>query len=167
MHVAVGTLALLLRYLTSLEAIVLASGAVAFNAYALPRVARALVSTGRGAARDCSPASRSIPLQSCYSSLRFPTAGTLWPRPGACSRWATEWPPSPAATSAVRASRGIGRNPWRAPPPSSCSAVRQLLALLVVPIDRHAASLSLVPVWMPVVATIAAAAVETIPIRLE
>jgi hypothetical protein len=38
-HVAAGTLALLLPYLTAFEATVLASVAVAFNAYALPRVA--------------------------------------------------------------------------------------------------------------------------------
>src|SRR5687768_2830273 len=41
-HVAVGTLALLLRYLSAYEAMVLAGAAVAFNAYALPRIGAGL-----------------------------------------------------------------------------------------------------------------------------
>jgi uncharacterized protein (TIGR00297 family) len=41
-HVAMGALALLLRYLTSWQATIFAAGAVAFNLYALPRLAGTL-----------------------------------------------------------------------------------------------------------------------------
>ena len=45
-HVAMGSLALLLRYLSSWEALVLAGGAVVFNLYALPRLAGRLYRPG-------------------------------------------------------------------------------------------------------------------------
>jgi len=45
-HVTMGALALLLRYLTSWQAMVLAGGAVAFNLYALPRLAGTLYRPG-------------------------------------------------------------------------------------------------------------------------
>ena len=45
-HVAVGSLALLLRYLSAWEAMILAGGAVAFNLYALPRLAGTLYRPG-------------------------------------------------------------------------------------------------------------------------
>lgn len=45
-HVAMGGLALLLRYLTAWQAMILAGGAVAFNLYALPRLAGTLYRPG-------------------------------------------------------------------------------------------------------------------------
>jgi uncharacterized protein (TIGR00297 family) len=45
-HVAMGGLALLLRYLSASEAMILAGGAIAFNLYALPRLAGTLYRPG-------------------------------------------------------------------------------------------------------------------------
>ena len=45
-HIAMGGLALLLRYLNVWEAMILAGGAVAMNLYALPRIAGTLYRPG-------------------------------------------------------------------------------------------------------------------------
>src|SRR3982751_6934757 len=45
-HVAMGALALLLRYISAWQALILAGGAVAFNLYALPRLAGTLYRPG-------------------------------------------------------------------------------------------------------------------------
>jgi uncharacterized protein (TIGR00297 family) len=166
-HVAVGFLALLLRYLTSWQAMVLAGGAVAFNLYALPRLAGTLYRPGEVRRRFLSGIVL-YPIAVLLLIVAFPDRRDI-----IAAAWGVLAFGDGMATLVGRRSSGP-RIPW-----NSEKSIAGSIAFIVfggaaasflcwwcrstiIPPPYHWFSL-----WMPLVAAIVAAAVETIPIRLD
>ena len=167
-HVAVGTLALLLRYLTGCEATVLAGAALAFNVYALPRIGGRLVSTRPRHGSDSFPASRSIRLSILLLLLAFPDRRDI-----VAAAWGVLAFGDGMATLAGRHIRSP-RIPWNREKSVAGTAAFILFGSAAASFLCWWCRSTVVPppypwfsVWMPVVAAIAAAAVETVPIKLE
>jgi uncharacterized protein (TIGR00297 family) len=166
-HVAVGTLALLLRYLTALEATVLASVAAAFNAYALPRLAGHLYRPVEARQRLRSGITL-YPLAILLLLTVFPDRRDI-----VAASWGVLAFGDGMATIAGHHIRSP-RIPWNREKSVAGTAAFILFGSAaasflcwwcrstVIP-----PAYSWFPIWMPVVATIAAAAVETVPIKLN
>ena len=167
-HIAMGGFALLLRYLSWWEGAVLAGVAIAFNLYALPaNCRRAAVSPAR-VGQEVLLGRHALSRLHPAAALRAArSAATSWPRRGACSRSATAWRRWWGDASGPRI-------PW--------NREKSLAGSLAFVLAGGAAASFLCwwcrPViipppypWfslaMPFVAALAAAAVETIPIRLD
>jgi len=166
-HVAMGGLALLLRYLTPWQATIIAGGAVAFNLYALPRLAGMLYRPGEVRRRILSGIVL-YPIAVLLLILVFPDRRDI-----VASAWGVLAFGDGMATLAGR-HLASPRIPWN-PEKSVAGSVAFVLfggaagSLLcwwcrstVIPPSYWWFS-----VWMPWIAAIAAAAVETIPIRLN
>ena len=169
LHMAMGGFALLLRYLAWWEAAALAGFGARLQPLRAPAHRRASPVSARASTRAVSaPASRSTRWRSCCSSASFPIGSTSSRPRGASSRWATAWPRSSGAASAGRAFPGTARS--RSPGVAAFvvfgGAAGALLCWWCPP--------AVIPppyLWFssaaPFVAALAAAAVETIPIRLD
>ncbi len=166
-HVAMGSLALLLRYLSSWQAMVLAGGAVAFNLYALPRLAGTLYRPGEVRRRFLSGIVL-YPIAVLLLIAAFPDRRDI-----IAAAWGVLAFGDGMATLVGRRSSGP-RIPWN--PEKSIAG-----SIAFIVFGGAAASFlcwwcrsTIIPppyqwfsVWMPLVAAIVAAAVETIPIRLD
>jgi uncharacterized protein (TIGR00297 family) len=166
-HIAVGTLALLLRYLTALEATVLAGVAVAFNAYALPRVAGHLYRPVEARQRLISGITL-YPLAILLLLTALPDRRDI-----VAAAWGVLAFGDGMATVAGHRIRSP-RLPWNRDKSVAGSAAFILFGSAAASFLCWWCRSTVVPpaypwfpVWMPVVATIAAAAVETVPIRLN
>ena len=166
-HVAMGGLALLLRYLTPWQARIIAAGAVAFNLYALPRLAGTLYRPGEVRRRLFSGIVL-YPVAVLVLTLVFPDRRDI-----VAAAWGVLAFGDGMATLAGRHVRSP-RIPWN-PAKSVAGSVAFIL------FGGAAGSLlcwwcrpTVIPppywwfsIWMPWIAAIAAAAVETIPITLD
>jgi len=166
-HVAVGTLALLLRYLTALEAIVLAGAAVAFNAYALPRVAGHLYRPIEARQRLLSGITL-YPVAILLLLLALPDRRDI-----VAAAWGVLAFGDGMATIAGHHIRSP-RIPWNRQKSVAGTVAFILFGSVGASFLCWWCRSTVIPpaypwftVWMPVVATIAAAAVETIPIGLN
>lgn len=166
-HVAMGGLALLLRFLTAWQAGVLAGGAVAFNLFALPRLAGALYRPGE-VRRRLSSGIVLYAVAVLLLILAFPDRRDI-----IASAWGILAFGDGMATLAGR-HISSPRLPWN-PEKSVAGSLAFVLAggaagsflcwwcrPTVIPPAYEWFS-----IWMPWVAALAAAAVETIPIRLD
>lgn len=166
-HVAMGGLALLLRFLTPWQATIIAAGAVAFNLYALPRLAGTLYRPGEVRRRLLSGIVL-YPIAVLLLILVFPDRRDI-----VASAWGVLAFGDGMATLVGR-HLGSPRIPWN--PEKSVAGTAAFVAF-----GGAAGSLlcwwcrpTVIPppywwfsIWMPWIAAIAAAAVETIPIRLD
>jgi uncharacterized protein (TIGR00297 family) len=166
-HVAMGLLALLLRYLSAWEAMILAGAAVAFNLYALPRLAGTLYRPGEVRRRIRSGIVL-YPLAVLLLIVAFPDRRDI-----IAAAWGVLAFGDGMATLVGRRSSGA-RIPWNPE-----KTVAGSIAFIVF--GGAAASFlcwwcrpTVIPppypwfsLWMPWVAAVLAAAVETIPIRLD
>ena len=166
-HIAMGSVALLLRYVSAWEGIVLAGAAVAFNLFALPRIAAGLY-------------------RPAESRLRFFSGIVLYPatlllllvllpdrRDIVAAAWGILAAGDGMATLVGHRVRSA-RIPW--------NREKSVAGTVAFALFGGAAGSALcwwcrgtvIPpaypwftIWMPLVAAVAAAAVETIPIRLD
>jgi len=166
-HVAMGSLALLLRYLSSWQAMVLAGGAVAFNLYALPRLAGTLYRPGE-VRRRLRSGIVLYPIAVLLLILVFRDRRDI-----VAASWGVLAFGDGMATLIGRRSSGR-RIPW-----NQEKSIAGSLAFIVF--GGAAASFlcwwcrsTVIPppyqwfsIWLPWLAVIVAAAVETIPIRLD
>ena len=166
-HIAMGSLALLLRYLTSWQAMVLAGGAVAFNLYALPRLGRRLYRAGE-VRRRLRSGIVLYPLAVLLLIIVFPDRRDI-----VAAAWGVLAFGDGMATLVGRRSSGP-RIPWNRE-----KSVAGSIAFIVF--GGAAASVlcwwcrsTVIPppypwfsTWMPWLAAIMAAAAETIPIKLD
>ena len=166
-HVAMGTLALLLRYLSSWEAMVLACGAVAFNLYALPRLAGTLYRPGE-VRRRLRSGIVLYPIAVLMLIVLFPDRRDI-----VAAAWGVLAFGDGMATLVGHRSSGP-RIPWN--PEKSIAG-----SIAFVIFGGAAASFlcwwcrsTVIPppypwfaIWIPWLAAITAAAIETIPIRLD
>jgi uncharacterized protein (TIGR00297 family) len=166
-HVAVGTFALLLRYLTALEATVLAGAAVAFNAFALPRVAGHLYRPVESRQRWLSGITL-YPIAILLLLAAFPDRRDI-----VAAAWGVLAFGDGMATIAGHHIRSP-RIPWNREKSVAGSAAFILFGGAAASFLCWWCRSTVIPpaypwfsVWMPVLATIAAAAVETVPIRLN
>ena len=166
-HMAMGAFALLLRWLPWWQAVALAAAALAFNLFVLPR-ARARTSIGPAIASAACTASSGIRSPCCCCSSPSRAVPTSSRRRGASSRSATAWRRWPG--------RAIGgpRWPWNREKTLSGSAAFAIggaaagvfLAWWCRPALAPPPSLAFT-IAAPIVAAIAAALVETMPVRLD
>ena len=166
-HVAVGTLALLLRYLSAYEAMVLAGAAVAFNVYALPRIAGGLYRPSEARQRFLSGITL-YPLSILLLLVEFPDRRDI-----VAAAWGVLAFGDGMATLAGRHIRSP-RIPWNREKSVAGTAAFILFGSASASFLCWWCRSTVIPppypwfsVWMPVVATIAAAAVETVPIKLN
>jgi uncharacterized protein (TIGR00297 family) len=166
-HVAMGSLALLLRYLSAWQAMILAGGAVAFNLYALPRLAGTLYRPGE-VRRRLRSGIVLYPLAVLLLIVAFADRRDI-----IAAAWGILAFGDGMATLVGRRSAGA-RIPWNAD-----KSVAGSIAFIAF--GGAAASFlcwwcrsTIIPppypwftLWMPWVAAVIAAAVETIPIRLD
>jgi uncharacterized protein (TIGR00297 family) len=166
-HVAVGSLALLLRYLSAWEAMILAGGAVAFNLYALPRLAGTLYRPGE-VRRRLRSGIVLYPFAVLLLIVAFPDRRDI-----VAAAWGVLAFGDGMATLVGRRSSGA-RIPWN-PEKSIAGSVAFIVfggaagsflcwwcRSTIVPPPYPWFSL-----WIPWLAAVVAAAVETIPIRLD
>ena len=166
-HVAMGTLALLLRYLTAFEATLLAAVAVAFNLYALRRIAGHLYRPGEFGQRLRSGITL-YPVAVLLLLLALPDRRDI-----VAAAWGALAFGDGMATLAGHHIRSP-RIPWNREKSVAGSAAFVVFGGAAASFLCWWCRPSVIPpaypwfsIWMPVVATIAAAAVETIPIRLD
>ena len=167
LHVTMGSLALLLRYLSAWEAMILAGGAVAFNLYALPRLAGTVYRPGEVRRRARSGIVL-YPLAVLLLIVAFADRRDI-----IAAAWGVLAFGDGMATLVGRRSSGA-RIPW-----NSEKTVAGSIAFMAF--GGAAGSFlcwwcrsTIIPppypwfsLWMPWVAAVVAAAVETIPIRLD
>jgi uncharacterized protein (TIGR00297 family) len=166
-HVAVGSLALLLRFLSAWEAMILAGGAVAFNLYALPRLAGRLYRPGE-VRRRLRSGIVLYPLAVLLLIVAFPDRRDI-----IAAAWGILAFGDGMATLVGRRSSGA-RIPWN-PEKTIAGSVAFIVfggaagsflcwwcRSTIIPPPYLWFSL-----WMPWVAAVVAAAVETIPIKLD
>ncbi len=166
-HVAMGTLALSLRYLTALEATVLASIALAFNAYGLRRVAGHLYRPHES--RDHVLSGITLyPLAILLLLLALPNRRDI-----VAAAWGIMAFGDGLATIAGRHVRSR-RIPWNPDKSVAGSAAFVLFGGGAASFLCWWCAPTVVPpaygwfsIWMPVLAAFVAAAVETIPIKLD
>jgi uncharacterized protein (TIGR00297 family) len=166
-HVAMGTLALLLRYLTALEATLLAAVAVAFNLYALRKIARHLYRPGEFGQRLRSGITL-YPISVLLLLLALPDRRDI-----VAAAWGVLAFGDGMATLAGHHIRSP-RIPWNREKSVAGSAAFVVFGGAAASFLCWWCRPSVIPpaypwfsIWMPMLATIAAAAVETIPIRLD
>jgi uncharacterized protein (TIGR00297 family) len=166
-HVAIGGLALLLRVLTPWQATVLAGGAVAFNLFALPRLAGALYRPGEVRRRLFSGIVL-YPVAVLLLILTFPDRRDI-----VASAWGILAFGDGMATLAGRhiASPRLSWNPEKSVAGSIAfvlfgGAAGSFLCWWCRPTVIPPAYMWF-SVWMPWVAAVVAAAVETIPIKFD
>lgn len=166
-HVAVGAFALLLRYLSAVEATALAGLAVAFNLYALPRLAGQLYRPAEARQRLLSGITL-YPIAILLLLVVLPDRRDI-----VAAAWGVLAVGDGMATLVGRHVRSA-RIPW-----NRGKSVAGSIAFVVC--GAAAGSFlcwwcrtTVIPpaypwfsIWMPIVAAIAAAAVETIPIKLN
>ncbi len=166
-HVAMGGLALLLRFLTPWQATVLAAGAVAFNLFALPRLAGALYRPGEVRRRLFSGIVL-YPVAVLLLILAFPDRRDI-----VASAWGILAFGDGMATLAGRhiASPRLSWNPEKSVAGSVAfvlfgGAAGSFLCWWCRPTVIPPAY-EWFAIWMPWVAAVVAAAVETIPIKFD
>src|SRR4051812_17860614 len=166
-HVAMGLLALLLRYLTSWEAMILAGGAVAFNLYALPRLGGRLYRPGEGRQR-LRAGIVVYPLAGLLLIVVFPDRPDI-----VAGAWAVLAFGDGMATLVGRRSSGP-RIPWNREKSLAGSTAFIVCGGAAASFLCWWCRLAVIPppyswftLWMPWAAAIIAAAVETIPIKLD
>lgn len=165
-HMTMGGFALLLRWLTWWQAIAIAAAAVAFNVFALPRFARGLFRPGD----EARPLHGIVlyPISVLLLLLAFPRRPDI-----AAAAWAILALGDGSATLAGRAIGGP-RWPWNREKTFAGSAAflivggigGVLLAWWCRGAVQPAPTLTFV-IGAPIVAALVAAAVETIPVRLD
>jgi uncharacterized protein (TIGR00297 family) len=165
-HITMGGFALLLRWLTWWQALALAAGAVAFNVFALPRLARRLFRPGD----EARPLHGIVlyPISVLLLLLAFPRRPDL-----AAAAWSILALGDGFATLAGRAIGGP-RWRWNREKTFAGSAAFALLGgtggVLVAWWCRGAVQPAPTPTFTiaaPLVAALVASAVETIPVRLD
>lgn len=166
-HVAMGILALLLRYLTAFEATLLAAVAVAFNVYALRRIAGHLYRPGEFGQRLRSGITL-YPIAVLLLLLALPDRRDI-----VAAAWGVLAFGDGMATLAGHHIRSP-RIPWNREKSVAGSAAFIVFGGAAAAFLCWWCRPSVIPpaypwfsIWMPMLATIAAAAVETIPIRLD
>jgi len=166
-HVAMGGLALLLRFLTPWQAAVIAAGAIAFNLFALPRLAGALYRPGEVRRRLFSGIVL-YPVAVLLLIVAFPDRRDI-----VASAWGILAFGDGMATLAGR-HIASPRLPWNPEKSVAGSAAFVLFGGAAGSFLCWWCRPTVIPpayewfsIWMPWVAAIAAAAVETIPIRLN
>jgi uncharacterized protein (TIGR00297 family) len=166
-HVAMGTLALSLRYLTAFEGMVLASMALAFNVYALRRVAEHLYRPHEARHRLLSGITL-YPLAILLLLLSFPNRLDI-----VAAAWGVLAFGDGMATIAGRYVRSP-RIPWNPDKSVAGSAAFVLFGGAAASFLCWWCAPTVVPpaylwfsLWMPMLAAVVAAAVETIPIKLD
>jgi uncharacterized protein (TIGR00297 family) len=166
-HIAAGTLALLLRYLTASQATVLAGAAVAFNVYAVPRLAGHLYRPVEARRRFLSGITL-YPLAILFLLLAIPERRDI-----VAAAWGVLAFGDGMATIAGHHIRSPCI-PWNREKSVAGSAAFILFGGGAASFLCWWCRSTVIPpaypwfsVWMPVVATIAAAAVETVPIKLN
>ncbi len=166
-HLAMGTLALSLRYLSAWQAMVLAGGAVAFNLYALPRLGGMLYRPGE-VRRRLRSGIVLYPLAVLLLIVVFPDRRDI-----IAAAWGVLAFGDGMATLVGRRSPGL-RIPWNRE-----KSIAGSIAFVVF--GGAAASFlswwcrgTVIPppypwfvIWIPWLAAVTAAAVETLPIRLD
>ena len=166
-HVAMGGLALLLRFLTPWQAAVIAAGAIAFNLFALPRLAGALYRPGEVRRRLFSGIVL-YPVAVLLLIVAFPDRRDI-----VASAWGILAFGDGMATLAGR-HIASPRLPWNPEKSVAGSAAFVLFGGAAGSFLCWWCRPTVIPpayewfsIWMPWVAAIASAAVETIPIRLN
>jgi uncharacterized protein (TIGR00297 family) len=166
-HVAVGTLALLLRYLTAFEATVLAAVAVAFNIYVMRRIAGHLYRPGESRRRVLSGIAL-YPISILLLLLVLPDRRDI-----VAAAWGILAFGDGLATL-VGLHVGGPRIPWNQEKSAAGTGAFVLFGAAAGCFLCWWCAPTVIPpaypwfsLWMPIVATVAAAAVETIPIRLD
>jgi uncharacterized protein (TIGR00297 family) len=166
-HVTMGSLALLLRYLTPWQAMVLAGGAVAFNLYGLPRLAGRLYRPGE-VRRRLRSGIVLYPLAVLLLIVVFPDRRDI-----IAAAWGVLAFGDGMATLVGRRSPGA-RIPWNPEKSVAGSAAFIVCGGAAASFLCWWCRLAVIPppypwftLWMPWAAAILAAAVETIPIKLD
>ncbi|MFL6279784.1 MAG: DUF92 domain-containing protein [Vicinamibacterales bacterium] len=166
-HVSMGSLALLLRYLSSWQAVVLAGGAVAFNLYALPRLAGRLYRPGE-VRRRLRSGIVLYPLAVLLLIVLFPDRRDI-----IAAAWGVLAFGDGMATLVGRRSSGP-RIPWNREKSVAGSVAFIACGGTAASFLCWWCRLAVIPppypwftLWMPWAAAIIAAAVETIPIKLD
>lgn len=166
-HVGTGTLALLLRYLTSFEATLLAAIALAFNLYGLRRVAGHLYRPAESRRRFLSGITL-YPLSILLLLLLLPERLDI-----VAAAWGVLAFGDGMATLAGHHLRSP-RIPWNREKSLAGTAAFVLFGGIAASVLCWWCRSNVIPppypwfsLWMPLVATLAAAAVETVPIRLD
>lgn len=166
-HVAVGTLALLLRYLTAFEATVLAAVAVGFNIYVIRRIAGHLYRPGESRRRVLSGIAL-YPISILLLLLVLPDRRDI-----VAAAWGILAFGDGMATL-VGHHVGGARIPWNQKKSAAGTGAFVLFGGAAGSFLCWWCAPTVIPpaypwfsVWMPIVATVAAAAVETIPITLD
>jgi len=166
-HVAMGTLALSLRYLSAWQAMVLAGGAVAFNLYALPRLAGMLYRPGE-VRRRLRSGIVLYPLAVLMLIMLFPDRRDI-----IAAAWGMLAFGDGMATLVGRRSSGP-RIPWNREKSMAGSIAFIVFGGAAASFLCWWCRATVIPppypwfvFWIPWLAAITAAAVETIPIRLD
>ena len=167
LHVTMGTLALLLRYLTDYQAMVLAGGAVAFNLYALPRLAGTLYRPGEVRRRFLSGIVM-YPVAVLFLIVAFPDRRDI-----IAAAWGVLAFGDGMATLVGR-HVASARIPWNREKSVAGSCAFVIFAGAAGSFLCWRCRSTVIPppypwfsIWMPWLAAIVAAAVETVPIRLD
>lgn len=166
-HLSMGAVALLLRWITATEAMVLAGAALIFNVYALPYIATSLYRpVGRHAPID--PGVVFYPASVLLLLMFFPDRLDI-----VAAAWGIMAAGDGMASICGRRIRGP-RIPWDRRRTVAGSTAFVVLGGLAGAFLCWWCTPRVIPppypwfpVWMPVVAAIAAAAAETLPIRLD
>jgi uncharacterized protein (TIGR00297 family) len=166
-HVAMGSLALLLRYLSAFEATLIAAIALVFNLYALRGIARHLYRPGEARRRWVSGITL-YPLAILVLLLILPDRLDI-----VAGAWGVLAFGDGMATLAGRHIRSP-RLPWNPGKTAAGTAAFVLSGGAAAAFLCWWCRSAVIPppytwfsIWMPILAAIAAAAVETIPIRLD
>jgi uncharacterized protein (TIGR00297 family) len=166
-HLAAGTLALLLRYLTAFEATMLAAIAVGFNVYVIRRIAAHLYRPGESRRRVLTGIAL-YPISILLLLLVLPDRRDI-----VAAAWGILAFGDGMATL-VGDHVGGPRIPWNPGKSASGTAAFVLFGAAAGSFLCWWCAPTVIPpaypwfsLWMPIVAAVAAAAVETIPIRLD
>jgi uncharacterized protein (TIGR00297 family) len=166
-HVAAGTLALLLRYLTAFEATMLAAIAVGFNVYVIRRIAAHLYRPGESRRRVLTGIAL-YPISILLLLLVLPDRRDI-----VAAAWGILAFGDGMATL-VGHHVGGSRIPWNREKSVAGTGAFVLFGAAAGSFLCWWCAPTVIPpaypwfsLWMPIVAAVAAAAVETIPIRLD
>jgi uncharacterized protein (TIGR00297 family) len=166
-HIAMGLVALLLRWITGTEAMVIVAVALVFNVWALPHIASSLFRP-MGGSRHADPGIVFYPAAVLLLLMLFPdridiVAGAVGHH-GRRRRYGVHrGAPHSQSTGAMEShAHAGGQRRVRA-----VRRRRRCVPLLVVRVSRRASPYPWFSTWMPFLAALAAAAAETLPIRLD
>jgi uncharacterized protein (TIGR00297 family) len=168
LHIAMGSLALLLRYLSWRQAAALAASAIAFNAFVLPRLTGDRLHRDHDRRRGYAPGILLYPLSVLGLILCFPSRPDI-----AAAAWGI-MAAGDGMAGLVGEAAGTVRVPWNPRKSLAGSAAFVVFGALTGSGLAWWCRPALVPppyLWftiaVPIVAAVAAAAVETLPIGLD